>query len=78
MSDNNQGETCAACDPKTHISAEVKAMFKQANLTWEKLAELDEGVGRGKGSYRQTFLARLVKAQETLQKVGYSIRIERG
>ena len=30
MSENNQGETCAACDPKTHISAEVKAMFKEA------------------------------------------------
>ncbi|WP_165838219.1 hypothetical protein [Pontibacter arcticus] len=53
-------------------------MFKETNLTWEKLAELDEGVGRGKGSYRQTFLARLIKAQETLQKVGYSIRIEKG
>jgi hypothetical protein len=60
------GET-EYCEPDHYIKEQLKGVLKKEGLTWQKLAELDEGEGRGRGSYRQTLLARLVKVQETFE-----------
>jgi len=49
----------------------IKAVLKNEGLTWEKLAEMDGG--QGKGSHRQNLIARAEKLQRTFDLIDYEV-----
>ncbi|PYF68487.1 hypothetical protein [Pedobacter nutrimenti] len=58
-----------------NVKDKIKEVLKNEDLTWEKLAELDGG--QGKGSYRQNLIKRVEKLQSTFDLIGYEIVLKK-